>query len=123
MVSSKTRTLGILDEDLEEATVPGETRARGIQRDPAGGVMLYAVCARCHDSHRVLRICSSADRAKVLADLGNKLEVSSVTRDYIAFARAADSDEQRDHWAHEMLQIRANGVTHWFHYVQEVKLS
>lgn len=84
--------------------------------------MIYVLCAIAHDSHAVIRAYSSYDRAQVMADLGNMLEVKFVTDHYIALARAAEDIEAREHWAREMLQVRADGVRYWRYYVAMVDL-
>ena len=85
--------------------------------------MIYLVCARCHDSHKAAGAYGSRARAEVMAELGNELELKHVTRHYIALARAAETDEERDHWAHAIVNAKADGMAHWYYYVEEVVLS
>jgi len=84
--------------------------------------VIYLLCARCNDSFKVLRAYPSRVAAEAMADLGDRLEVDSVTRSYIGFARSATSDEGRQQWVDAMMQIYADGVRYWRHEVREAEL-
>lgn len=83
----------------------------------------YVLTAHCHDSTKVLRAYSSRSRAFAMARLGDQIEVGRVTRDYIDYARQAQSEAEREHWAWAMMQVQADGLRWWKHKVTEVPAS
>ena len=85
--------------------------------------MIYVVCARYYDSHKVVRAYTSKQRADIMAELGNEIELKYVTTEYISFARAAETDEARERWAHAIMNLTMDGMTNWSHYVMETDLS
>ena len=124
LVQPQVESVGVLGGDGPSTTEPEQEEEDSIEIQRAAPVreMIYVLCARAHDSHRVLNAYSSRMRAQAMAAFGDKLEVRFVTKQYIALARAAETDEERDHWAREMLQVRADGVSYWRHYVVEMEL-
>jgi hypothetical protein len=99
---------------------PGPLGVGGLQCNP---VRVYVLWARCYDSHRVLGVYRSATRALAMADVGDRVEVRLATKRLISWARSADSVEERDSFAREMLGVVADGVRYWQHNVSEVTLS
>ena len=107
------------DRSLDQKVLVGEDQT-GVQLRTSG--LVYLVCARQHDTFKVLRAYTNPYVARFFAMMGDELERDSKTAILIKRAREAETDDERDTWAMEIMSLETDGVRYWKHYVEPVTL-